>query len=153
MIPSIADTPEVAATLFNFLSFVRSMAQRVAPPCATLLQDAIASRKEPPAATIWISTGSRLWCIPVMVRGEYKNPKAIPPTIPNVSCIQTKLFVNISPAVLIIPPTTVNVTKPVIITVSSGVRRLSRISGIYLCSFFSTNERIYEAASTGSTVP
>ena len=50
--------------------------------------DAIAKKNAPPVTAILanncISTGSILWCIPVIVRGAYINPNTAPPRKPKV---------------------------------------------------------------------
>ena len=59
----------------------------------------------------------------------------------------------ISPAPLIIGPTTINVASPVINTVNNGVNKLSKNSGITFLKSFSILAKIYEDAITGNTVP
>ena len=46
-----------------------------------------------------------------------------------------------------------NVNSPVINTVNSGVKRLSKTDGIILCHVFSTFANTKDDAKTGSTVP
>ena len=48
--PSNAEIPEEAAIPFIFLSVVHFIAAKAAPPCATLLQAAIASKNDAPEA-------------------------------------------------------------------------------------------------------